>query len=91
MARQTLLSGFFETYLQLSPEEEEQLISEVKKMDNQEGEKVMELMVSYERKGIVNVAKNMLKMDMEDEVIVEATGLSHEEVRSLKEELDEEV
>ncbi|MBB5172429.1 hypothetical protein [Texcoconibacillus texcoconensis] len=60
----------------------------------QEGEKVMELMVSYERRGMekekVNVAKNMLKMDMEDEVIVEATGLSHEEVRSLKEELEDE-
>ncbi|MBB5172430.1 hypothetical protein [Texcoconibacillus texcoconensis] len=51
----------------------------------------MDLMVSYERKGIVNVAKNMLKMDMDDEVIVEATGLSHEEVHSLKEELDDEV
>ncbi|MBB5172431.1 Rpn family recombination-promoting nuclease/putative transposase [Texcoconibacillus texcoconensis] len=90
MARQTLLSGFFETYLKLSPEEEEQLISEVKKMDNQEGEKVMELMVSYERRGIVNVARNMLKKEADEDFIVEVTGLSHEEVRSLKEEIDSE-
>ncbi|MBB5175056.1 Rpn family recombination-promoting nuclease/putative transposase [Texcoconibacillus texcoconensis] len=51
-ARQTLISGFFETYLQLTPEEEEKLLNEVKKMSNQEGEKVMELMVSYERRGM---------------------------------------
>ncbi|SFM18857.1 RpnC/YadD family protein [Salibacterium qingdaonense] len=48
----TLLTGFFETYLTLTPSEEEQLREEVKTMEKQESDKVMELMVSYEKKGL---------------------------------------
>ncbi len=92
MARQTLITGFFETYIQLTPTEEEQLMNEVKQMDKKEGEKVMEVMVSYERKGVekgkTSIAKNMLKKEMEVDLIVELTGLNKEEVLKLKEEMD---
>ncbi|MGJ9384372.1 Rpn family recombination-promoting nuclease/putative transposase [Salipaludibacillus sp. CF4.18] len=96
MARQTLITGFFETYIKLTPSEEEQLMSEVKQMDKKEGEKVMEVMVSYERKGMekgvekekTSIAKNMLKKEMEVDLIVELTGLNKEEVLKLKEEMD---
>ncbi|MBB5172428.1 hypothetical protein [Texcoconibacillus texcoconensis] len=62
----------------------------------QEGEKVMELMTSYERKGYeigikkakIEVAKNMLKMDINQDFIVEVTELSQSEVRQLREEQD---
>ncbi|MBB5171951.1 transposase [Texcoconibacillus texcoconensis] len=91
-ARQTLISGFFETYLQLTPEEEEKLLNEVKKMSNQEGEKVMELMVSYELEGRkkekVDIAKNMLKKEADENFIAEVTGLSSEEIELLKEEIE---
>ncbi|UCZ53535.1 Rpn family recombination-promoting nuclease/putative transposase [Bacillus shivajii] len=92
MARQTLLTGFFETYLKLSSEEENQLIEEVKQMDKKEGEKVMEVMVSYERrgmekgieKGVNQVASEMLKKGLDLQLITEVTGLKEEEVLGLK-------
>ncbi|MGY4690933.1 transposase [Salibacterium sp. K-3] len=51
-AKFTLLTGFFETYLTLTPSEEETLREEVKAMEKQESDKVMEIMVSYEKKGM---------------------------------------
>ncbi|OKO96738.1 Rpn family recombination-promoting nuclease/putative transposase [Geobacillus proteiniphilus] len=50
-ARQRLLLGFFETYVKLSEEEEQQLQREVKEMETKEKEKVLELIISYEQKG----------------------------------------
>ncbi|BBW98383.1 hypothetical protein GsuE55_32160 [Geobacillus subterraneus] len=50
-ARQRLLLGFFETYVKLTEEEEQQLQSEVKAMETKEREKVLELIISYEQKG----------------------------------------
>ncbi|MFC0297450.1 Rpn family recombination-promoting nuclease/putative transposase [Geobacillus jurassicus] len=50
-ARQRLLLGFFETYVKLSEEEEQQLQREVKAMETKEKEKVLELIISYEQKG----------------------------------------
>ncbi|ADU95850.1 hypothetical protein GYMC52_3506 [Geobacillus sp. Y412MC52] len=43
--------GFFETYVKLSEEEEQQLQREVEEMETKEKEKVLELIISYERKG----------------------------------------
>ncbi|KYD32200.1 hypothetical protein B4114_1743 [Geobacillus stearothermophilus] len=43
--------GFFETYVKLSEEEEQQLQREVKAMETKEREKVLELIISYEQKG----------------------------------------
>lgn len=92
VARQTLITGFFETYLQLTTLEEDQLLDEVKQIKKEEGEKIMEVMVSYERKGMekgieiekVKIAKKMLSKGTELEFIVEVTGLTKEEVLRLK-------
>lgn len=51
-AKQRLLIGFFETYVKLSDEEEQQLRNEVNEMETKEKEKVLELLISYEQKGI---------------------------------------
>ncbi|EMI10193.1 Rpn family recombination-promoting nuclease/putative transposase [Anoxybacillus gonensis] len=51
-AKQRLLIGFFETYVKLSEEEEHQLRNEVNEMETKEKEKVLELLISYEQKGI---------------------------------------
>ncbi|MDY0406371.1 Rpn family recombination-promoting nuclease/putative transposase [Virgibacillus sp. 179-BFC.A HS] len=48
-AKQRLIYGFFESYLQLNEEEEEQLMEEIKHMD--EADKIMEIPISYEEKG----------------------------------------
>jgi len=50
-ARESLLTGFFETYLKLTDAEEQQFKEEVKEMDPKEGKKIMEVITSYERKG----------------------------------------
>lgn len=52
-ARNTLLTGFFETYLKLNEEEEKQLEAEIGKIDTKEAEKMMEITTSWERKGRV--------------------------------------
>ncbi|MEN1967760.1 DUF4351 domain-containing protein [Lentibacillus sp. N15] len=49
-ARQRLIYGFFETYLTLSDEQEEELMKEIKQLDN--ADKIMELPISYEERGI---------------------------------------
>ncbi|MDQ0300556.1 putative transposase/invertase (TIGR01784 family) [Salibacterium salarium] len=86
----TLLTGFFETYLTLTPSEEEQLREEVKTMEKQESDKVMELMVSYEKKGMEKtkeeIASEMLKKDMDVETIAEVTELTTKEVLQLKQQ-----
>ncbi|WHY88566.1 transposase [Neobacillus novalis] len=50
-ARQTLIMGFFDTYLQLTDDEEQKVKEEVRKMSGTEADKVMEIMNSYERRG----------------------------------------
>ncbi|ADI25688.1 Rpn family recombination-promoting nuclease/putative transposase [Geobacillus sp. C56-T3] len=51
-AKQRLLFGFFETYLRLSEEEEAKLRNEVSQMETKEAKRVMELIVSYEQRGM---------------------------------------
>ncbi|MED4269589.1 Rpn family recombination-promoting nuclease/putative transposase [Geobacillus stearothermophilus] len=51
-AKQRLLFGFFETYLRLSEAEEIQLRNEVSQMETKEAKQVMELIVSYEQRGM---------------------------------------
>ncbi|MFC0299101.1 Rpn family recombination-promoting nuclease/putative transposase [Geobacillus jurassicus] len=60
-ARQRLLFGFFETYLTLSEQEEIQLRNEVSQMETKEAKQVMELIISYEQRGI----KQGIKQGME--------------------------
>ncbi|WP_286228509.1 transposase [Neobacillus mesonae] len=50
-ARQTLIMGFFDTYLELTDDEEQKVIEEVRKMSGKQADKVMEIINSYERRG----------------------------------------
>lgn len=90
-ARESLLNGFFETYLDLTEEEEEQLIERVRALPKEEAKEVMEYMTSYERrgieKGIVQVAKRMLARGKNVDEIMDLTGLSKSEVDRLKAEV----
>ncbi|KIQ93257.1 hypothetical protein LH47_02657 [Anoxybacillus thermarum] len=50
-AKQRLLFGFFETYVKISDEEEQQLRRKVSGMETKEKEQVLELIIAYEQKG----------------------------------------
>jgi predicted transposase YdaD len=52
-ARTILLTGFFETYLQLNEEEERQLEAKIGKIDAKEAERMIEITTSWEQKGRV--------------------------------------
>ncbi|MDG5788840.1 transposase [Evansella sp. AB-P1] len=94
-ARESLLTGFFETYLKLTDDEEYRFKEEVKAMDPKEGERIMEVITSYERigmekgmeKGIEKVAKRMLEKGKQVDEIAELTGLSIVDVDRLREEI----
>ncbi|WP_206207824.1 transposase [Virgibacillus profundi] len=85
--------GYFETYLKLTKEEEEQLMAEVEKLP--EAEKIMEIPISYEEKGkeigeaigVKKVAIEMLKKGLNMDLIVEVTHMDIEEIKELKEQL----
>ena len=51
LARMTLLTGFFETYLKLNEEEERELAEELGKIDKEEAAKMMEITTSWQEKG----------------------------------------
>ncbi|MBB6284676.1 putative transposase/invertase (TIGR01784 family) [Geobacillus subterraneus] len=99
-ARQRLLMGFFETYMKLSDEEEQQLRREVEPMEMKEKEQVLELIISYEQKGKIqgreegrkegaeqekrHIAKRMLHKGVDAQTIQELIGLSVTEIEEMK-------
>src|SRR5690625_3132261 len=92
-ARERLIYGFFETYLKLTEEEEEKLMKEIQKLP--EADKIMELPISYEEKGIEKgikkgvrkVALEMLKKGSSINYIAEVTHLDNDEIKKLQKEL----
>jgi hypothetical protein len=50
-ARMELITGFFETYLQLNRQEEEQLNRELDRIDQKEAELIMQITTSWHEKG----------------------------------------
>ena len=50
-AKATLINGFFETYLSLNEDEEEELMEEIKQLDKNEAEQIFELPNSWRDKG----------------------------------------
>ncbi|WP_169803195.1 hypothetical protein [Neobacillus novalis] len=98
-AKQTLIMVFFDTYLQLTEEEEQKVIEEVREMRAKETDKVMEIINSYERRGrelgkeegkiegkleaIRMVAKRMKEKGRPIQEIAEMTGLQIEEIERL--------
>jgi hypothetical protein len=91
-ARITLITGFFETYLQLDEAEMQRLQQEIKKLDPKEEERIMELTTSWHEKGKLEgrleVAKNMLLKGMDITTIREITELPLEEIERLKKKLN---
>lgn len=97
-AKQRLIYGFFETYLKLTEKEEERLMEEVEKMPD--AEKVLELPISYEERGIAKgkeigkeigevqekrkVALEMLKKELSVDLIAEVTKLEKREIDKLR-------
>ncbi len=51
-AKMSLITGFFESYLNLSPDEELLLEGELEELPKKEGHEIMEMISSWERKGI---------------------------------------
>lgn len=92
-AKERLIYGFFESYLKLTEEEEEQLMSEVENLP--EADRILELPISYEEKGkeigreegVKRVALAMLKKGTDIDFIAEVTRLDIEEIKKLKEQL----
>ncbi|OSX55235.1 Rpn family recombination-promoting nuclease/putative transposase [Anoxybacillus ayderensis] len=96
-AKQRLLFGFFETYVKLSDEEEQQLRREVSEMETKEKEQVLELIISYEQRalergreegmkqGMKHIVQTMARKGMSIQNIASMTDLTEEEVKQLLE------
>jgi len=95
-ARMELLGGFFETYLKLSQDEENQFLRELDKLDIKEVEAIMQITTSWHERGReqgkierdIELAKKALKKGYSIEDIIELTGLQRETLLKLKEKLD---
>lgn len=92
-AKQRIIYGYFETYLKLTEEEEGQLMKELEMLP--EADKIFEIPISYEEKGIEKgkiigkkeVALEMLKKGMSINLIAKVTHLNIEEIKKLQEQL----
>lgn len=92
-ARQRLIYGFFESYLKLTEQEEEQLMDEVSKLP--EADKIFEIPISYEEKGKEigkEIAKKeivieMLREGMDLKLIEKVSHLDIEEIKHLKQKI----
>ncbi|MGY0691481.1 Rpn family recombination-promoting nuclease/putative transposase [Virgibacillus sp. FSP13] len=92
-AKQRLIHGVFETYLTLNKSEEEEVVKEIKQLDD--ADKILELPISYEERGIEKgkeigeqsgvkkVAREMLKKGLSVELIAEVTHLEKGEIQRL--------
>lgn len=95
-AKAELINGFFETYLSLDDKEEEELMDEIKQLDQQEAERIFELPNSWRDKGRKEgrqeglkegkkqIAVEMLKEGLPIELIVKVTKLDRKEIEDLK-------
>ncbi|MEW6625081.1 MAG: hypothetical protein AB1420_18525 [Bacillota bacterium] len=93
MAKNTLLTAFFETYVKLTEDEEAVYTEKIKtELTNREVERLLEITTSYHEKGELEgrlkVARQMLKDNLDIQVIVKYTGLTEKEVNKLKLEMN---
>jgi predicted transposase YdaD len=94
-ARMQLISGFVGVYLDLNAAEEELFNATVDTMGLTNEEKYMEMVTSWERKGLQEgrqeaqeeIAKNLLREGLTVELVIRATGLTVERVRELQAQL----
>lgn len=93
-AEQRLLYGFFETYLQLTEEEEVRFMRETSEI--KDAEKILEIPISYEERGKKigreegkeegkeEVAQKLLREGVSKKIIMRATELSIEKIEELE-------
>ena len=94
-AKAELINGFFETYLFLNKREEEQLMEEIKQLDNEEAEQIFKLPNSWREKGLKEgkmeekrqIALEMLKEDLSVELVSKITKLTRDEIEELKKKI----
>ncbi|HZJ85111.1 MAG TPA: transposase, partial [Syntrophomonadaceae bacterium] len=94
------ITGFFETYLKLNPEEEKELEKRIKLLNPKEAEEMLELTTSWHEKGrqegrqegelkkAWEMARNMLLDGEVVEKVIKYTGLEKEEINKLKREIE---
>ncbi|WP_075980741.1 RpnC/YadD family protein [Bacillus massilinigeriensis] len=99
-ARAELINGFFETYLSLTESEEEELMEEIKQLNPNEAEQIIELPNSWREKGReegriegrkegkfeakIEDAREMLKEGLAVDLIAKITKLNLKEIEELK-------
>ncbi|WP_407272722.1 hypothetical protein [Radiobacillus sp. PE A8.2] len=102
-AKSELINGFFESYLSLNEKEEEQLMKEIKELGPQEAEPILKLPNSWRDKGLRegreqgreegnqeatrNIAIEMLKQGLSEELISKVTKLDLNDICQLKKNL----
>ena len=87
-----LISKFVDTYLNFEGAEEEQFQAEIAKLEVGQKEEIMEVMTSWERKGIEKgverekqtIALNMLRDNFSVDQVSKLTGLSLSQVQQLQ-------
>lgn len=96
-AKTRLISKFVDTYLRLSPQEEQTFQSEIGKLELRQKEAIMQVTTSWEEKGMEkgmekgreeerrSIALNMLRKNLPLEIIAEVTGLTSEQIQALQE------
>lgn len=89
-ARMQLISGFIDTYLSLNETEERAFKTAISTMELEQREEYMEIVTSWERKALEQVAINSLREGLSVEVVVKITGLTKEKVQELQAELQAE-
>ncbi|MBP2242761.1 hypothetical protein J2Z40_003341 [Cytobacillus eiseniae] len=91
-AKAELINGFFETYLTLNEREEEKLMEEIKQLDSQEAEQILQLPNSWKEKGMQEgsqkekrkIALEMIKEDLPTNLIVRITKLDCDEIDDIR-------
>ena len=95
-AKTQLISKFVDTYLSFEGVEEEQFQAEIAKLELGQKEKIMEVMTSWERKGMEkgiekgverekqSIALNLLRENLPLETIARTTGLTIAQLQDLQ-------
>lgn len=85
-AESKFINDFFEVYLKLNKEEEEQLMEQINQLE--EAEEIFQLSNSWEEKGIEKgieqVVRGMLKENLPIELIAKVTGLETKKIEKIK-------
>ena len=87
-AKTQLISKFVDTYLNFEGVEEEQFQAEIAKLEVGQKEEIMEVMTSWEKKGVEKerqaIALNLLRENLPLETIARTTGLTIAQLQDLQ-------